>query len=104
MSNIDPEQQNQQNPKILFFSSEVCGPCIPVEQSLNRINISMFGKKLNIRKVDIHNKKNRDLIKTHGVTSVPTLVIGDEKLMVHIDDSDIVDAILKAYVNSVKIE
>lgn len=103
MSQIEAQTQ-QQNPKILFFSSDYCGPCIPVEKTLDEINISMFGNKLNIEKVNINNKKNRDLIKNHGITSVPTLIIGDEKLMVHIEKTDIVDAILKAYVSSVKIE
>lgn len=101
MSHIDPKQDN---PRILFFSSDHCGPCIPVEKTLKEVNISMFGKKLNIEKININNKKNRNLIKKHGITSVPTLVVGDEKLMIHIEKSDIVDAILKAYVNSVKIE
>jgi thiol-disulfide isomerase/thioredoxin len=101
MSHIDPKQHN---PRILFFTSDHCGPCIPVEKTLEEVNISMFGKKLNIEKININNKKNRELIKKHGITSVPTLVIGDEKLMVHIEKSDIVDAILTAYVKSVKIK
>jgi thiol-disulfide isomerase/thioredoxin len=101
MSHIEPQQQD---PKVLFFTSDYCGPCIPVEKMLDEINVSMFGKKLNIEKININNKKNRDLIKRHGITSVPTLVVGDEKLMVHIEKTDIVDAILKAYVSSVKIQ
>lgn len=101
MSHIETPQEN---PKILFFTSDLCGPCVPVEETLKEINISMFGKKLNIEKININNKKNRPLIKKHGITSVPTLIIGEEKLMIQIDKTDIVDAILKAYVSSVKIE
>ena len=44
---------NQEYPKILFFSSNHCAPCKPVEEMLKRINISMFGKRLNIEKIDI---------------------------------------------------
>lgn len=101
MSRIEPQHQN---PKVLFFTSEYCGPCIPVEKALDEVNVSMFGKKLNIEKININNKKNRHLIKKHAITSVPTIVVGDEKLMIHIEKTDIVDAILKAYVSSVKIE
>ncbi|TXT66963.1 MAG: Thioredoxin [Promethearchaeota archaeon] len=90
-------------PKILFFSSKHCTPCKPVEERLDRINLSMFGKKLIIEKINIDIKTNRDLIMKYKITSVPTLIIGSSKLMVNIDDSDIIDAILQAYVDSVKI-
>jgi thiol-disulfide isomerase/thioredoxin len=91
-------------PKILLFSSEHCAPCKPVEDKLKRINISMFGKKLNIDKINIEIEKNRLLMKEYNITSVPTLIIGERKLMVNIDEEEIIDAILFAFISSVKIE
>jgi thiol-disulfide isomerase/thioredoxin len=101
---IESNKDKQGSPKILFFSSIHCMPCKPVEDRLNRINISMFGKKLNIEKINVNEKKNREIIQRYKITSVPTIIVGDTKLMVNIDDTDIIDAILQAYVESVEIE
>jgi thiol-disulfide isomerase/thioredoxin len=91
-------------PKILFFSSQHCMPCKPVEDKLKRINISMFGKKLRIDKINIDIKENITLMKEYNITSVPTLIIGEQKLRVNIEEEDIIDAILQAFISSVKIE
>ncbi len=101
---IENNENKQGNPKILFFSSKYCMPCKPVEDRLKKINISMFGKKLNIEKININEDMNREKINTYKITSVPTIIVGGRKLMVNIDDTDIIDAILQAYVDSVKIE
>ncbi|MHA1490704.1 MAG: thioredoxin family protein [Promethearchaeota archaeon] len=92
---------NQGYPKILFFSSSHCAPCKPVEEMLKRINISMFGKKLYIQKIDI--EQNRRLTLEHRITSVPTLVIAEKKLSINIQEGEIIDAILFAFLASVKI-
>ena len=47
------EDINEGYPKILFFSSNHCAPCLPVEEKLKRINISLFGKKLRIEKISM---------------------------------------------------
>lgn len=91
-------------PRILFFSSQHCMPCKPVEDKLKRINISMFGKKLRIDKINIDIKENITLMKEYNITSVPTLIIGEQKLRVNIEEEDIIDAILQAFISSVKIE
>ena len=94
---------DQEYPKILFFSSSHCAPCEPVQEMLKKINISMFGKKLHIEKIDIEEKVNRELIQKHRVTSLPTIIIGNERLAINITREDMIDAILKAYITSVKI-
>ncbi|MBY9007190.1 MAG: thioredoxin family protein [Candidatus Lokiarchaeota archaeon] len=97
------ENFKQDYPKILFFSSQHCMPCKPVEEKLKRINISMFGKRLQIDKININMQENRELINEYNITSVPTLIIGDRKLMLNIEEEDIIDSILYAFIASVKI-
>ena len=94
---------NEGYPRILFFSSSHCAPCIPVEEKLKRINISLFGKKLRIEKISIDLEQNRLLTQEHRITSVPTLIIADKRLSVNIQEEEIIDAILYAFITSVKI-
>jgi len=63
---------NDAYPKILFFSSTHCAPCKLVEEMLKRINISMFGKKLFIEKINIEDKANFKITHQYSITSVPT--------------------------------
>jgi thiol-disulfide isomerase/thioredoxin len=93
---------NDTYPKILFFSSTHCAPCKPVEEMLKRINISMFGKKLFIQKIDV--EKNYILTKEFKIVSLPTIVIADRRLSLNIQEEDIIDAILYGFISSVKIE
>ena len=95
---------NQGYPKILFFSSNHCAPCKPVEEMLKKINISLFGKKLRVVKISIDLEDNRQFTLEHHVTSVPTLIIADKRLSVNIQEEEIIDAILYAFISSVKIE
>ncbi len=97
------EDINQGYPKILFFSSNHCAPCIPVEEKLKKINISLFGKKLRIEKISIDLEENRQLTLQYRITSVPTLIIADKRLSVNIQEEEIIDAILYAFISSVKI-
>ena len=90
-------------PKILFFSSDHCAPCKPVEEMLKKINISMFGKKLLIEKIDIENKENFNMVKTYTITSVPTLIIAEKKLSVDVQEEDIIDAILNGFISSIEL-
>ena len=94
---------NQGYPKILFFSSNHCAPCKPVEEMLKKINISLFGKKLRIVKISIDLEENRQFTLEHRVTSVPTLIVADKRLSVNIQEEEIIDAILYAFISSVKI-
>ena len=94
---------NEGYPRILFFSSSHCAPCIPVEDKLKRINISLFGKKLRIEKISIDLEENRQLTQEYRITSVPTLIIADKRLSVNIQEEEIIDAILYAFISSVKI-
>ncbi|UCC21281.1 MAG: thioredoxin family protein [Promethearchaeota archaeon] len=94
---------NQGYPKILFFSSNHCAPCKPVEEMLKRINISLFGKKLIIEKVSIDLEENRQITQEYRITSVPTLIVADKRLSVNIQEEEIIDAILYAFISSVKI-
>lgn len=89
-------------PTILFFSSTHCAPCKEVEEKLKRINLRMFGKKLKIEKIDI--EKSFSLTREYSITSVPTLIVGnDKRLTVNIQEEDIVDAILYGFISSIKI-
>ncbi|MHA1689493.1 MAG: thioredoxin family protein [Promethearchaeota archaeon] len=88
-------------PVILFFSSAHCQPCKPVEEMLKRINVSLFGKRLTIEKIDI--EKNRQLTEKYKITSLPTLIIGDQRLSIQIQEQEIIDAILSAFISSVEI-
>ena len=88
-------------PKIMLFSSVHCAPCKPVEEMLKRINISMFGKKLYIEKIDV--VKNYMLTQQHKITSIPTLIIADKRLSINIQEEDIIDAILAGFISSVRI-
>lgn len=88
-------------PRILFFSSTHCAPCKPVEEMLKRVNISMFGKKLLIEKIDI--EKSAQLTQEYKITAVPTLIISDKKLSVNIQEEDIIDSILQGFISSVEI-
>ncbi len=97
------EDFGQDYPKILFFSSNHCAPCRPVEEMLKKINISLFGKKLRIEKILIDLEENRGFTQEYRITSVPTLVIAEKKLAVNIQEEDIIDAILYAFIASVKI-
>ena len=94
---------DQEYPKILFFSSNHCAPCKPVEEMLKKINISMFGKKLYIEKIDIEESINRNIIEEHRITAIPTLVIADKKITGNIQEEEIVDAVLYGFISSVKI-
>ncbi|MFX1321740.1 MAG: thioredoxin family protein [Promethearchaeota archaeon] len=97
------EYFEQDYPKIIFFSSNHCAPCKPVEEMLKKINISLFGKKLKIEKILIDLEENRGFTQEYRITSVPTLVIAEKKLAVNIQEEDIIDAILYAFIASVKI-
>jgi hypothetical protein len=68
---------------------------------LKRINISMFGKKLYIEKIDV--EKNYQLTNEYKITSLPTIIIAERKLSVNIQEEDIIDAILYGFISSVKI-
>lgn len=94
---------NQGYPKILFFSSKHCAPCKPVELMLKEINLSQFGKKLKIDKILIDIEENRQFTQEYNIISVPTLIIADKKLSVNIEKEDIIDAILYAFITSVKL-
>lgn len=94
-------------PKILFFSSNHCAPCKPIEVMLNRINISLFGKRLNVKRIDIEESTNREIIQKYRITALPTLIIGtandNKRLSVNIQEEEIIDAILYGFISSVKI-
>ncbi|KKN55856.1 hypothetical protein LCGC14_0577970 [marine sediment metagenome] len=94
---------NEGYPKILFFSSKHCAPCKPVELMLKEINLSQFGKKLKIEKILIDLEENRQFTQEYNITSVPTLIIADKKLSVNIEKEDIIDAVLYAFISSVKL-
>jgi len=68
---------------------------------LKRINISMFGKKLYIEKIDI--EKNYELTKEYNITSLPTVIVADRRLSLNIQEEDIIDAILYGFISSVKL-
>ncbi len=90
-------------PRILFFSSTHCAPCKPVEEMLKKVNISMFGKKLSIEKINIEDKANFVITQKYNITSVPTLIIADKLLNVDVQEEDIIDAILNGFISSIEL-
>jgi len=90
-------------PEILFFTSIYCSPCQTVERMLNNINIRLFGNKLIIKKIEISKAENLELTKKHNVFSVPTLIVGNKRLSSNIDEEDLIDSILQAFLSSVQI-
>ncbi|MFX0069521.1 MAG: thioredoxin family protein [Candidatus Hermodarchaeota archaeon] len=92
----------QEYPKILFFSSNHCAPCKPVEEMLKRINISMFGKKLNIEKIDV--EKSHNLTRQYNITALPTIIIADKRLSVNIQEEEIIDNILYGFIKSISLD
>lgn len=92
-------------PEILFFTSKYCAPCETVKKLLNKVNLSLFGNKLNIKHVDISGSaENIELSKKHNVLSVPTIIVGDKRLSSSIDENDITDAILQGFLSSIHLE
>lgn len=90
-------------PRIMFFSSTHCAPCKPVEEMLKRVNMSMFGKKLFIEKINIEDKANFIITQKYSITSVPALIIADKLLNVDVQEEDIIDAILNGFISSIKL-
>ena len=87
-------------PIIYYFSSPYCGPCKQVEQMLSEVNMSLFGNKLRIKKVNI--MKESELATKFNVLSVPTIICGDVRLSVVIDKNELTDAILQGFLSSVQ--
>lgn len=90
-------------PKIIFFSSTHCAPCRSVEEMLKKINISMFGKKLSIEKINIEDKANFIITQKYSITSVPALIIAEKLLNVDVQEEDIIDAILNGFISSIQL-
>ncbi|MHA1519984.1 MAG: thioredoxin family protein [Promethearchaeota archaeon] len=86
-------------PLIYYFSSPYCAPCKNVERMLSEINMSLFGNKLRIKKVDI--ASDITTAKKYNVISVPTIIIGTIRLSVIIDKNEMTDAILQGFISSV---
>ena len=88
-------------PAILYFTSTHCAPCKHVGKMLDEVNMSLFGNMLKIEKIDI----GLDLAKAqeHNIFSVPTVVIGDNKLTRIQEKDELIDAILQGFLSSVSI-
>ncbi len=69
---------------------------------LARINLSLFGNQLIIKKIDI--SEEMELAKKNNILSVPTIIVGHKRLSHIMDDQDIVDAILQGFLSSVSLE
>ena len=89
-------------PIIYYFSSPYCAPCKPVEKMLNEVNLSLFGNKLRIRKINIMKESN--VAKKFNILSVPTIICGNIRLSVVIDKNALTDAILQGFLSSVSLE
>jgi len=89
-------------PSILYFSSPLCGPCHRIRQMLDTVNVSMFGNKLVIDEINIleHPEKAEE----YQIHSMPTVIIGDRRMSASIEQEEIVDAILQAFLSSVRVE
>lgn len=89
-------------PLIYYFKSKYCSPCVAVERMLDEINISLFGNRLNVRKIDI--LQDVELARKYNVLSVPTIIIGKTRLNVVIDKNELTDCILQGFLSSISFE
>lgn len=69
---------------------------------LNEINMSLFGNKLRIKKINI--ASDIEIARKFNVISVPTLIIGKTRLSVIIDKNEMTDAILQGFLSSVSFD
>jgi len=69
---------------------------------LNEINVSLFGNKLRIKKINI--ASDISLAQKFNVISVPTIIIGNIRMSVIIDKNELTDAILQGFISSVSFE
>ena len=60
-------------PEIIKFSSPMCYECQELEKIFNEVYPG-YANKVSLRKVDVTNKKNKDLIKKYDVKLVPTCI------------------------------
>ena len=89
-------------PVIYYFNSPYCTPCHQVEKMLDEINISLFGNRLVVRKINIVNEV--DIAQKYNILSVPTIIIGASRLTVFIDKTELTDAILQGFLSSVSLD
>ncbi|UYP48740.1 hypothetical protein NEF87_005025 [Candidatus Lokiarchaeum ossiferum] len=89
-------------PLIYYFTSPYCAPCKSVTKMLNEINMSLFGNKLRIKKINI--ASDIEIARKFNVISVPTLIIGKTRLSVIIDKNEMTDAILQGFLSSVSFD
>ncbi len=67
---------------------------------LKEINISLFGNKLVIEKIDI--ETDLEKAKKFGVNKVPTIIVGSQRISQIIDREELVDVILQGFLSSVR--
>jgi len=70
------------------------------ERMLKEINISLFGNKLVIEKIDI--ETDLEKAKRFGVNKVPTIIVGAQRISQIIDREELVDVILQGFLSSVR--
>jgi thioredoxin 1 len=71
-SNFQDEVLNAQEPVIVDFWAEWCGPCKMIAPSLEEISNEMAGK-VKVAKINID--ENPEIAAQYGVRSIPTLAI-----------------------------
>ncbi len=71
-SDFEETVLNNQNPVLVDFWAEWCGPCKAIEPFLNELAVEYKGK-ISIAKVDTD--KNPNYASTYGVRSMPTFIM-----------------------------
>jgi hypothetical protein len=66
---------------------------------LDEINLSLFGNRLVVEKIDI--AKDVEKAKEFNILSVPTIIVGGVRLNVIIDKNELTDAILQGFLSSI---
>lgn len=64
----------EKQPVMVDFYADWCGPCRMAEPVLNKLS-DEFAGKATIVKVDVDNPDNQDLVRSHQVMSIPTVVM-----------------------------